>query len=85
MNERTSRRSFVTLATGALAALAAGIGRVFEGPAGRPHAQLETEPRDPMSEAVSVTTYTYDARGRLLSVTSHAPEVASMLAPSPIS
>jgi hypothetical protein len=70
MNAPTSRRSFVALATGALASVAAGLGRAFgQGAIGPPDPQFDAAARDPLPENATVTTYTYDAKARLLSVT----------------
>jgi hypothetical protein len=70
MNGRTSRRTFVALATGALASLAAGLGRVFgQSPTGRPDPQLDAPARDPLAEGATVTAYTCDDMARLLCVT----------------
>lgn len=80
MNDRTSRRSFVALATGALASLAAGLGRAFgHGPVGCAAALPDAAPCDALADGLSVTTYTFDAQSRLISVTEPAGVVATTL------
>ena len=78
MNDRTSRRSFVALATGALASIAAGLGRAFGQSAVRksdPH--FDAAARDAPPDDAATTIYTFDRQGRLLRVSEPASAVAS--------
>lgn len=77
MNGRTSRRSFVALATGAMASLVTGLGRVFGqvATAGADR-QFDAAPT-PLSDDLVTTTYTYDSQARLLSVSGPAHSVAT--------
>jgi hypothetical protein len=68
MNDRTSRRNFVALAAGALASLAAGLGRVFGQGAISPDSEFDAPACNPHADG-SAVTYTYDEQARLLPVT----------------